>query len=185
MRQLLVTLLAVSCLDAGQERLVDLQQVARVAAVMLDGDVCLRIRTERSRRYSTAQDPRDPWRASDNYDVDHAAFTQTKKTLIRLAQLCPQTCDVNLWMPAPVRPGRVEIVIRNVHEMSQFWHWGDLDQETPPEMKRVLENAEQVIVRRKEGMISALAPVHDSLGNVVAIAEVVSQKSQDPHENVK
>jgi hypothetical protein len=178
-------LVGVSWLGAGQEHLVDLQRVAQVAAVMLDGDVCLRIRTQRSERYSTAQDPRDPWRASDNYDIDHAAFTQTKKTLIRLAQLCPQTCDVNLWMAAPVRPGRVEIVIRNVHEMSQFWHWGDLDQETPPEMKQVLENAEQLTVRRKEGMISVLAPVLDSLGNVVAIAEVVSQRSQDPHENVK
>jgi hypothetical protein len=83
------------------------------------------------------------------------------------------------------RPDRIAIVIRNVHEMSQFWQWGDLNQEMPSEMKRVLQEGEQVTVRRKPLMVSVLAPVHDSLGRIVAIAEVVSQKVQDPRENVK
>lgn len=185
MRSVLLSLLAANCLCAGQEYAPGLDRVAEVATVMLDGDVCRHIQTPRSARYMLEKDSRDPWRAGDNYDVNAAAFIQTKKTLMRLARLCPVTCDVNLWMPVPARPERVQILIRNVHEMSQFWIWGDLDQEMPQEMKRVLEHAERVTVRRKPGMMSVLAPVYDSLGDVVAVAEVVSQKPADARENVK
>jgi hypothetical protein len=185
MLKMLSILLTMSLVTLAQDRLPDLRSVAHVAAAMLDGDMCLRIRTARSIRYSTMHDPRDPWRAADNYDVNATAFIQTKKTLIRLAHLCPEACDVNLWMPAPSSPGRVEIVIRNQNEMSQFWHWGDLDQEMPPEMKQVFEKAEEVTVQRKPNMTSVLAPVHNNLGDVVALAEVVSQQKRDPRENVK
>ncbi len=162
-----------------------LEDVARIATVMVDGDICTHIQTKRSIEYMSKKDPRDPWIASDNYDVNDGPFIQTKKTLIRLAQLCPSACDVNLWMPVPSRPDRVQILIRNVHEISQFWKWGDMDQEMPPEMKRVLEHAEFVTVRRKAGMTSVLAPVYNSLEDVVALVEVVSESNPDPRENVK
>jgi hypothetical protein len=152
---------------------------------MIDGDLCTHIQTKRSIEYMSKKDPQDPWIASDNYDVNDVPFIQTKKTLIRLAQLCPSACDVNLWMRVPARPNRVQIVIRNVHEISQFWKWGDMDQEMPPEMKRVLDNAERVTVQRKSGMTSVLAPVFDSLGDTVALVEVVTEMNPDPRENVK
>ena len=118
---------------SGQEpdAAAELDRVARTASVMVDGDVCRRIETTRSREHFLKNDPRDPWAASDNYDVDHEAFLRTKKTLMRLARLCPETCDVNLWMPVEGDPARIRVVIRNVHEMSQFWNWGDLHQEMP------------------------------------------------------
>ena len=162
-----------------------LEDVARIAAVMIDGDLCTHIQTKRSVEYMLKKDPRDPWRAGDNYDVNADPFIQTKKTLIRLANLCPVACDVNLWMRVPSRPNRVQVVIRNRHELSQFWKWGDMDQEMPPEMARVLNSAERVTVRQKPGMTSVLAPVYESLGDVVALAEVVSQSDPDPRENVK
>lgn len=162
-----------------------LEDVARIASVMIDGDLCTHIQTKRSIEYMSKKDPEDPWIASDNYDVNDVPFIQTKKTLIRLAQLCPWACDVNLWMRMPARSDRVQIVIRNVHEISQFWKWGDMDQEIPPEMKRVLDNAERVTVQRKSRMTSVLAPVFDSLGDIVALVEVVSEINPDPRENVK
>ena len=162
-----------------------LDRVAQVATVMVDGDTCRRIQTPRSAQYLLLKDVRDPWKGSDNFDVNDAAFIETKKTLMRLARLCPEACDVNLWMPVPSDPPRVQILIRNVHEMSQFWTWGDLHQEMPPEMKRVLDTAERVTVKRRPGMISVLAPVYDSLGDVVCLVEVVSQAGPDPRENVK
>jgi hypothetical protein len=185
MKMALPVLLAMSCLGYKPDSVGGLQLVARVAEVILDGDVCLRIQTPRSLRYSHIEDPRDRWRAADNYDVDDEAFTRTKKTLVRLSHLCPETCDVNLWMPLSGRPGRVAIVIRNVHELSQFWRWGDLDQEMPAAMRPVFEREERVTVRQKPGMISFLAPVRDSLARVVALAEVVSQKDRNLRENVK
>jgi hypothetical protein len=69
--------------------------------------------------------------------------------------------------------------------MSQFWTWGDLHQEIPPEMTRVLETGERLTARRRPGMISVLAPVYDSLGDVAGLVEVVSQSGRDPRENVK
>jgi hypothetical protein len=170
----------------GRQAMVrDLDHVARVASVMLDGDTCLRIQTARSAHYITVKDPRDPWRAGDNYDVHAQPFIETKKALIRLAHLCGTPCDVNLWMPEPGNAARMQIVIRNVHELSQFWNWGDLGQAMPAEMRRVIDSGERVSVSRKPGVVSVLAPVRNSLGDVVAIAEVVSQKNQDPRENVK
>ncbi|WP_321475574.1 hypothetical protein [uncultured Paludibaculum sp.] len=163
----------------------ELDNVARTATVMVDGDLCQRIQTERSRGFMSKEDPRDPYLASDNYDVDHDAFDRTKKTLMRLARLCPLACDVNLWTPLDTSNARVQIVIRNVHEMSSFWKWGDLHQPMPPEMKSVLETGQRVVVSRPGGKVSVLAPVRNSLDDVVALVEVVAQQRVDPQENVK
>jgi len=179
-------LLAATGLFAQQDnRSSALDRVAQVATVMIDGDTCRRIQTPRSAQYFLQTDARDPWRASDNFDVNDAAFIETKKTLMRLARLCPEACDVNLWMPVPSNPPRIQILIRNVHEMSQFWTWGDLHQQMPPEMRRVLDTGERVTVSRRPGMISVLAPVCDSVGDIVGLVEVVSQAGPDPRENVK
>jgi len=162
-----------------------LNRVAQVATVMVDGDVCRRIQTPRSEGLLTRVDPRDPWAAADNYDVNHAEFIQVKKTLIRLSHLCPEACDVNLWMPVAAAPDRVQIMIRNVYEMSQFWNWGALHQPMPAEMKKVLDTGQRVTVRRRPGMVSVLAPVYDSLGDIIGLVEVVSQAGRNPRENVK
>jgi len=162
-----------------------LDLVARVASVMVDGDLARRIQTPRSVASMLETNPRDQWAAADNYDVDHQSFTTAKKTLIRLSHLCATPCDVNLWMPIQAKPGRIQVVIRNVHEMSQFWPWGALHQEMPAEMKRVLETGERVAVSRRPGMFSVLAPVRDSLGDIVALVEVVAQAKTDPQENVQ
>jgi DNA-binding IclR family transcriptional regulator len=69
--------------------------------------------------------------------------------------------------------------------MSQFWPWGSLSQDVPPEMKQVLETGKRVTVQKRPGMTSVLAPVYDSLGDVVAIVEVVTMARPDPRENVK
>jgi hypothetical protein len=170
---------------AQKDRERELDNVARAAEAMVDGDLAKRIETPRSAKMLLEKDPRDPWKASDNFDVNDAAFIQEKKTLIRLARLCPDACDLNLWMPVKSDPSRVQVLIRNVNEMSQFWNWGDLHQPLPPEMKQVLESGKRQAVRKRPGMISVLAPVRDSLGDVVGLVEVVSRDRQDPRENVK
>ena len=141
---LVLWMAAGTALAQSDNRAGKLAEVARVATVMVDGDVCKRIQTPRSQRFMSKKDARDPWIDGDNFDVDQAAFTQTKKTLMRLARLCPETCDVNLWMPVQSQADapQIQILIRNVHEMSQFWTWGALRQEMPAEMKHVLETGE-------------------------------------------
>ncbi|HEY3130523.1 MAG TPA: hypothetical protein VGL91_13765 [Acidobacteriota bacterium] len=192
----------------------DLEEVARVATIMLDGDGCQRIMTARSLRKMFVIDPKDRWAASDNFDVDHQSYIQTKKTLIRLARLLPYPVDCNLWMPVepsrdrrtpvepsrdrrtPVEPSRdlkgadstatkIQILIRNRYEMSQFWTWGVLVQDATPEMVDVLSHGRQRTVSKDGNLVSVLAPVYNSLGDVVGLVEVVSRVHLNPQENVK
>lgn len=162
-----------------------LDDIARVASVMVDGDVCQRIVTDRALRFLAHEDPRDKWAAGDNYEVDHQAFLQVKKTLRRLSMLASFPCDVNLWMPLRAQPGKIHIVVRNVNEMSQFWPWGALAQNIDPRMKAVLETGRRLTVMDKPGWISVLAPVADSEGDIVGVVEVVGNTHPDQNENVK
>ena len=163
----------------------ELDEIARIASGMVDGDVCRRIVTPRALERMTRVDPRDQWAGADNYDVNHEAFIAVKKTLLRVARLAPFVCDVNLWMPVEGKPGRIHVVIRHANEMSQFWPWGALDQPMIPEMRKVLETGGRVTVRQKPGWISVLAPVRDSMDDIVGVVEAATQLRRDLHENVK
>src|SRR3954465_629595 len=77
----------------------ELDEIARVATVMVDGDLCQRIVTPRAMAMMLHNTSRDPWADGDNYEVDQASFIRTKKTLMRLAELADSPVDVNLWMP--------------------------------------------------------------------------------------
>jgi len=88
-------------------------------------------------------------------------------------------------MPIKDHPDKIRVVIRNQHEMSQFWPWGALYQDMIPDMKAVLETGKRVTVTNKPGWVSVLAPVSDSLGDVVGVLEVVTQTRVDAHANVK
>jgi len=158
----------------------DLQEIARVATVMVDGDVCQHIVTQRALQHMLRSDPRDEWQAGDNYDVHAAPFIQTKKTLIRLAMLAPYPVDVNLWMPVP-NTQDIQVVIRNKYNLSLFWR-GGLEQATPPEMHEILQTGKTLIIQKSPGMLSVLAPVRNSLNEIVGLVEVVSSTAAPQHD---
>jgi len=184
---------AVACIWMGTasaaaptaEMVRQLDEIGRVATVMVDGDACQRIMSERALGFMGKIDPKDPYLASDNFDVNDEPYNQVKKTLIRLSRLASFPTDVNLWMPIPGRPGKIQVLIRNVHEMSQFWRWGAIDQDTPGPMKTVLADGQRVTVTNRPGWVSVLAPVYNSLGDVVGLVEAVAQENPDLRENVK
>jgi len=163
----------------------ELDNVARVGSVMVDGDVCQKIVTPLAKEYMFKVDPKDPWLAGDNYDVNDVPFNTTKKTLIRLSHLTSFPSDVNLWMPLDGHPGKIQMVIRNKNEMSQFWRWGDIDQDMPPPMESVLKTGERQTVLDRPGWVSVLAPVYNSLGERVGLIEAVGRVRPDAHDNVK
>ena len=163
----------------------ELDNVARVGSVMVDGDVCQKIVTPLAKEYMFKVDPKDPWLAGDNYDVNDVAFNATKKTLTRLSHLASFPSDVNLWMPIDGHPGKIQMVIRNKNEMSQFWRWGDIYQDMPSAMAAVLKTGERQTVTDRQGWVSVLAPVYNSLGDRVGIIEAVGRINPDAHENVK
>ncbi len=183
LRTLLFTALFAAVIGA-QDRAAELRRVAGVASVLIDGEECKRIVTPRSLAAMFANS-KDKWAASDDYNVDNATFVRVKKTLIRLSRLAPFPCDVNLWMPLAAKPGKIHIVIRNANDLSQFWTWGALHQNMHPAMKAVLETGKAQVVSEKPGLTSVLAPVYDSLGDVVGLVEAVARTGPDPHENVQ
>lgn len=176
---------AAAALFAQDKIALQIDEVARIATVMVDGDVCQRIVTKQSLAEMFAENPRDKFGASDNYTVDHNAYIVTKKTLQRLARLAPVAADVNLWMPLAQKPGKIHVVIRNQNEISQFWPWGALHQDTPAPMKTVLATGKRQTVRERPGFVSVLAPVYNSLGDIVGLVEVVANTAANTHENVK
>ena len=171
--------------DASVDMKRELDDVARVGSVVVDGDVCQKIVTQRAKEFLFAKDPRDEFLAGDNYDVDDVAFNTVKKTLARLSHLSSFPADVNLWMPIEGHPGKIQLVIRNKNEMSQFWNWCELYGDMVPQMETALKTGQRVTVTSKPGWISVLAPVHNSLGDVVGLIEAVSRIKVDVHENVK
>jgi hypothetical protein len=160
----------------------ELDYIARVATAMIDGDACRRIVTPRALEFMFKIDPHDRFLAGDNYDVNDAEFNAVKKTLIRLSRLAPFACDVNLWMPIPGHPDKIQVVIRNAHELSQFWVFGTIAQDLFPPMKTVLETGQRIAVKQTPGMISVLAPIYDSMGGVAGLVEVVAHSSSPAHE---
>jgi len=186
MKSIVILLAAAAGALAQQDRLAhELDDAARVASVMVDGDLCRQVVTARAMEYLFRTDPRDRFLAGDNYDVNHEVFNAVKKTLIRLSRLVSFPADANLWMPIAGHPDKIRVVIRNANELSQFWPWGALYQDMIPEMKTVLETGRRVTVTRKPGWISVLAPVSDSLGDAVAVVEVAARQRPDAQENVK
>jgi hypothetical protein len=176
--------LAFACLvPLFAQRAAELDSIAKTASIMVDGDLCQRILTPRALEFMLRNPSPDRWADADNYDVDDAAFLAAKKTLMRLALLADFPVDVNLWMP--IKPGTVHIVIRNHFEMSQFWPWGKLYQPAPPQMLEVLKTGRRITVREKSGFISVLAPVRNSLDEIVGLVEVVTRVPPDLRENVK
>ncbi len=159
-----------------QQRLTkDLEKIARVATILVDGDVCQQIMTDRALKKIFTVDPRDPWAGSDNFDVNAAPYIQTKKILMRLARLASYPVDCNLWMPFKDELGKIQVLIRNQYEMSQFWSFGQLYTDTFPEMKEVLATGKPRTVQKSGDIVSVLSPVYNSLGDIVGLVEVVSR----------
>lgn len=159
-----------------------LSEIARIATVMIDGDICQHIVTPRAMAYLLGEKKiqGDKWAVGDNYDVNAANFDRVKKTTMRLALLAPFPVDVDLWMPLATKPEEIQMVVRNHYDMSQFWHFGAMGQTMPPEMAEVLKTGKPVTVRNKRpGVISVLTPVRNSLGEIVGLAEVAA--STVPH----
>jgi len=152
----------------------DLERLAQVATAVVDGDECERIMTPRALEKMFRTDPRDRWAGHDNFDVNDKPYIAVKKLLRRVATVAPFPVDCNLWMSFRERPDLVQVLIRQVNEISGFWKWGDLYQPMPAEMKEVFVTGKAKTVRRG-GVGVGVAPVYNSLGDVVAVVEVAAR----------
>ena len=157
--------------------LVEMETVAAAGSALIDGDACRNIVTDRAEEWLFRTHPKDRWFGSDNYDVNSGPFVRTKKFLIRLSRLLDFPRDCNLWMICKGKPEKVHMVIRQKNGWSQWYSFGQMAIDPPPEMKRCLQQGETVTVTgRKSNYHSVLSPVRDALGDVVGLIEACTRR---------
>ncbi len=152
----------------------ELREAARVAAVMVDGDLAGRIVSQRSWHYIRNPNPKYRFMTGDYFDVDHANFLLMKKTLLRLGRLVGFPCGTSLWLPVPGLKGRqVTCAVQN-GKLHRYYRFGAGSQPTPPEMARCLRTGQVTAAPAHPDYVVFLAPVRDSLGDVVGAVEFCS-----------
>jgi hypothetical protein len=154
------------------KRMAALKELARVASVMVDGEDAEHVVTDRAMHYIANPDPKHRFLAGDYFDVDFDGFLRAKKTLLRLSRLVDFRCDTVLWMKVK---GRDELVTPLLHNgtLSQWYRFGASSAEAAGPMAECLRSGEVTPVEDgASDMLTVLAPVRDSLGDVVGLVEL-------------
>ena len=165
--------------------LAGLKELARIAGVLVDGDEAGRIIAERSLKYIADPNPVTRRMAGDYFDVDHATFLRMKKLLRRLERLVDFPCCVALWVLVKGQDNLATLAVQdgNVH---RYWQWAAQRLELEGEVAECVKTGSVTTApaEASEDMLTALAPVRDSLGDVVALVEFTAKnpasKKLDP-----
>jgi hypothetical protein len=169
--------------DKACRALEALTEVARVASVMVDGDEARRIIAERAIWYIAHPDPEHRFLSGDYYDVDHDTFLRMKKTLLRLERLLDFSCSSSLWIRVEGLEGYVTLAVQNGN-VHRYYRFGQEKMELPAEMAECVRTGQPVVapLEHPSQTLTVLAPVFDSLGDVVGIVELstVDPTSQSP-----
>lgn len=147
-------------------------KVARVASVMVDGDRASRIITDRAMHYLAHPDPDYRFLVGDYYDVDHDAFLHMKKMLLRLERLLDFPCSTALWVQVAGLEGYVTLVVQN-GSVHRYYRFGQEKVQLETEMAECIESGQTIVVpvAHADQVLTVLAPVFDSLGDVVGVVE--------------
>ena len=158
-----------------QETEDDLARVAEIAAAILDGEEIARIVEPKAMHHIAHPDPDFRFLSSDYYDVDHGRFLRTKKLLMRLERMARAAVHSCAWVRVEGADA-VTLAVQNGPD-HRYYNFGSERMPTPPEMDEVFRTGRVVRVSagQEDPLATALAPVRDSLGDVVAVAEFTSR----------
>jgi hypothetical protein len=154
--------------------------VAEIAAGILDGEEVKRIVSEQAMHYIANPDPNFIYLSGDYFDVDQELFLRNKKLLLRLERLGKVTMNGALWVPVPGQEA-VTLALHN-GPYHRYYNFGMERLASPPEMKEVLEAGKVVSVSPSgdKNLATVLAPVRDSLGDVVGVVELTAPLDAPP-----
>jgi len=156
----------------------ELTRLAEIAAGMLDGEEVKGIITEQAMHWVANPDPVHRYMAGDYFDVDHEKFLRTKKFLIRLERMGRVRLGSSVWVRVPGTEAVTVAVQNGSHH--RYYRFGQTNLPTPPAMKEAFESRQIVPVPSaagpgaKDGFVTVLAPVRDSLGDVAAVVELTA-----------
>lgn len=153
----------------------ELERLAHIAEVMVDGDQAARVITPLASHYIANPNPKHFHLAGDYYDVDHAAFLVMKKTLLRLERLVDFPCNATLWMRVAGAPEWLTPVVQN-GRLHRYYRFGEGRYKPVSEQATCLAKGRVVAapVSGSKKYLTVLAPVRDSLGDVVGCVELTT-----------
>jgi ribosomal protein L11 methylase PrmA len=158
--------------------LAELSRLAQIAAALLDGEEIRRIITETAMHYLANPDPEHRFLSGDYFDVDAELFLRTKKLLLRIARLGRVEVSASVWAPVPDTDAVTAALHNGVHH--RYYAFGQGSLPTPQEMRDVLQGGQLRRLAPDEkhpALATVLAPVRDSLGDVVAVVELTAPAS--------
>jgi hypothetical protein len=152
----------------------ELYRLGEIAAGIIDGEEVLRIITDDAMHHIARPHPEHRFLSGDHYDVNHDHFLRAKKLLLRIARLSPLEVSTSLWVPVPGAESVTVAVHNGTHH--RYYVFGQVKLPTPPDMKEAFATGQirQVGPAEGEPLATVLAPVRNSLGDVVAIAELTA-----------
>jgi hypothetical protein len=152
-----------------------MQEAARVAAAMLDGEEAKLIVMERAFRQMASPNPKFPHMGGDYFDVDAAQFLRMKKSLLRLARLLDFEVGTTLWVPVKGRADHVTAAVHN-GTLHRYWTFGQLLRKADGALAECLLSGivTTVAPETDDRWLTVLAPVRDSLGDVAALVEITA-----------
>jgi len=162
--------------------LAEMRRLARIGEIMVDGELAGRIVTPLASHYIANPHPKHPHMSGDYYDVDHAAFLAMKKTLLRLERLVDFPCNTALWMRVAGAPEWVTAVIQN-GRLHRYYRFGEGRRKPEGEMAQCLASGRVVEapLAGSDKYLTVLAPVRDSLGDVVGCVEFTAAYPTGTH----
>ena len=156
----------------ANEVLAELTRLGEIAAGIIDGEDIKAVVLPSAMEQIIEPDKVHPYTAGDCFDVDMPLFLRVKKLLLRIERLSELEVCGSIWIPVPGTDEATVIIHNGVHH--RWYVFGQLKLDTPAPLKQMLETGEMVQVAPGEGEVLAtvLAPIRDSLGDVVGAVEL-------------
>ena len=150
------------------------REIARVASVLFDGEMCGRLLTGRAMDYLAGRAAgQGKYSLGDNIDYDAPVFERAKKLLLRLCLLAPEPLKVQCTLWEPVT-GRADRMVQSINNGGPTrWPLKVEAHEAAEPMRRVMQTGEPVELTDGK-TLTVLAPVRDSLGDVAAVVELTA-----------
>jgi len=154
-----------------QKVLDELARLAEIAAGVIDGEDVKGVITPRAMYYILNPDPKHRFLVGDYFDVDHDLFLRVKKLMTRIARLSGLAVSSSMWQV--IGDGKRATVVVHNGALQRWYRFGDSAIDIPPELAEVARTGEVKALPAAAGdrRATALAPIRDSLGDVVAVCE--------------
>lgn len=158
-----------------EERITKLKEVARVASTLVDGEETKRIISDRAYYYVANAEKTPRFMTGDYFDVDHESFLRTKKFLLRLVELLDFPCDTKLWVRIKGLEDHITLAVQNGN-LNRYWQWAEFKRKPEGELAECLDSGDVTVAPPdpKGEVVTVLAPVRDSLDDVVGFVELTA-----------